>query len=228
MGELVRLEAANRAEKIDHTEGGKYRMLEEGEKLEPSDQYFWHDRKEWDSVFGYAGYNRPFSKAFWGSDVRRPVVSVEKQSSALAAIPENVKPCYTQPEYVLPAIPVAHPPKPSPGERVLEQHVTKLERENAELREWKRQQLQLWSDLDLQKVGTELGVVLGTPVAENILPGIKNLKEDIGKLKRQLGQKDQEAGAYRGRDELQRARVEMLERLLSTVKDHIARLYNAL
>jgi len=73
MGELVRLEAANRAEKIDHTEGGKYRMLEEGEKLEPSDQYFWHDRKEWDSVFGCAGYNRPFSKAFWGSDVRRLV-----------------------------------------------------------------------------------------------------------------------------------------------------------
>lgn len=62
-----------RAEKIDHTEGGKYRMLEEGEKLEPSDQYFWHDRKEWDSVFGCAGYNRPFSKAFWGSDVRRLV-----------------------------------------------------------------------------------------------------------------------------------------------------------
>jgi hypothetical protein len=62
-----------RAEKIDHTEGGKYRMLEEGEKLEPSDQYFWHDQKEWNSVFGYAGYNRPFSKAFWGSDVRRLV-----------------------------------------------------------------------------------------------------------------------------------------------------------
>jgi hypothetical protein len=70
---------------IDHTEGGKYRMLEEGEKLEPSDQYFWHDRKEWDSVYGYAGYDRPFSKAFWGSDVRRRIDFAQQAKDTLQA-----------------------------------------------------------------------------------------------------------------------------------------------
>ena len=58
-----------------------------------------------------------------------------------------------------------------------------LERENAELREWKRQQLQVWSDLNLQEVGDELELAVGTPIAENVLPGIRKLKAELAALK---------------------------------------------
>lgn len=64
---------------VELTEGGRYRLLEEGEKLEPHDQYYWHEKKRWDVVFGYAGYDRPFAKAFWGSVVRRLVIEPSKE-----------------------------------------------------------------------------------------------------------------------------------------------------
>jgi hypothetical protein len=91
--------------------------------------------------------------------------------------------------------------------QIKDDYTKNLERENAELREWKRQQLQVWSDLNLQEVGDELELAVGTPIAENVLPGIKRLK---------------------GRDELQRARIEVLENQIALIKGNIAKIYNAI
>jgi hypothetical protein len=68
---IRKLKAKLAAQEPDHTEGGKYRMLEAGEHVEKGDEYFWHDKNRWQSVPGYVG--RPFDEPFWGSPVRRPV-----------------------------------------------------------------------------------------------------------------------------------------------------------
>lgn len=56
--------------------------------------------------------------------------------------------------------------------------VDELRREVEELREWKRQQMLVESQWDEQEVGRELGMAIGTPIRENILPLLRQLKLD--------------------------------------------------
>lgn len=56
--------------------------------------------------------------------------------------------------------------------------VDALRREVKELREWKRQQMLVESQWDEQEVGRELGMAIGTPIRENILPLLRQLKLD--------------------------------------------------
>jgi hypothetical protein len=89
------------------------------------------------------------------------------------------------------AVPDENPLPPLPDEnlhtsvaaQIKADYVTKLERENAELREWKRQQIEEALKLNIQSVGAELGMKAGTPIAENILPAIRKLKAKLAALK---------------------------------------------
>jgi len=55
--------------------------------------------------------------------------------------------------------------------------IEESETELKHLREWKRQELELLSALDLKAIGKELGVRLGETVADKILPAIKRMKD---------------------------------------------------
>lgn len=66
----------------------------------------------------------------------------------------------------------------------LQQQVWSLNLKVAELTEWKRQQLIV--SADFQAIGRELGVGLGEPVWDKILPAIQKLKSDLAETRNQL------------------------------------------
>lgn len=57
-----------------------------------------------------------------------------------------------------------------------------ISEERDDLREWKRAAMEVLTSLNLQEVGDELGVKLGHPIAPEILPRIKALKQRRSKL----------------------------------------------
>jgi hypothetical protein len=58
-----------------------------------------------------------------------------------------------------------------------------LERELAELREWKRQAMMVMPDF--QQIGTELGLTVGDNVCAEILPGIRRLNRELAEATKQ-------------------------------------------
>lgn len=57
-----------------------------------------------------------------------------------------------------------------------------ISEERNNLREWKREAMEVLTSLNLQEVGDELGVKLGHPIAPEILPGIKALKQRLRRV----------------------------------------------
>jgi len=66
------------------------------------------------------------------------------------------------------------------------EHLANLNKELAELREWKRQQLEVERQWDCQKVGKLLGVPAGAHVRPHIEPKIAKLCEENAKLREAL------------------------------------------
>lgn len=65
-------------------------------------------------------------------------------------------------------------------------HLANLNKELAELREWKRQQLEVENQWDCQKIGKMLGVPLGANIREHIAPKIANLNATIERWETEL------------------------------------------
>lgn len=64
----------------------QYRMLEEGEIIRDGDEYFYHGKGMWEGTAGYHGHGRKYSKAFWGSDIRRPLSQLSDSQKLTLAI----------------------------------------------------------------------------------------------------------------------------------------------
>jgi len=64
----------------------------------------------------------------------------------------------------------------------------KLIVERDELREWKRQQMEVTSQCDMQEVGRLLGMTLGDDIHENLIPAIKELLEARHELQTKLSE----------------------------------------
>ena len=72
-----------RAEKIDHTEGGKYRMLEEGEVIEAGDECMTIDGTGWLPVAHHIG--KPFRIEHWRCFMRRRIDFAQQAKDILQA-----------------------------------------------------------------------------------------------------------------------------------------------
>lgn len=70
------------------------------------------------------------------------------------------------------------------GEHIagLVKQLAERDEELHQLRQWKKEQMQIESTWDEQKVGHLLGMELGTPIRENILPAIQALSRDKARL----------------------------------------------
>lgn len=53
---------------------------------------------------------------------------------------------------------------------------------NKELSAWKKSMMKVHSELDLQKIGNSLDMLVGTPIAPNVLPKILELKQSNKEL----------------------------------------------
>jgi seryl-tRNA synthetase len=60
-----------------------------------------------------------------------------------------------------------------------------LERELEEAREWKESAMTVFSKLDLQAIGKEIGVKLGEDISPKVLPAIKELKRELEEAERE-------------------------------------------
>jgi hypothetical protein len=90
--------------------------------------------------------------------------------------------------------------------------------ERDELKEWKRQQMGITSQCDMQEVGRLLGMTLGTNIHANLIPKIQELIEDRDNLKRdndfmQITIREQKSAAHNVSLEVTRLRrrIEELE-----------------
>ena len=97
----------------------------------------------------------------------------------------------------------------------------RLERELAELREWKRQQLEVESQWDCQKVGKLLGVPIGAHVRPHIEPKIAKLIRERNEAREQLASEKATRNAIIAKG------IET-ERQLAEVREENARLREAL
>lgn len=71
------------------------------------------------------------------------------------------------------------------GDYVLYSDYAALERELEEAREWKESAMTVFSKLDLQAIGKEIGVKLGEDISPKVLPAIKELKRELEEAERE-------------------------------------------
>lgn len=118
----------------------------------------------------------------------------------------------------------------SPGGDIVDADFAReLEREIQELQAWKQSALQVMNQTDLQAVGRELGLTLGTDVSPNILPGIQKLKERIAELEasakhawpREVQEHYERLEAAYGRDKLKWQKVESENTKLREAQDRL-------
>jgi len=75
---------------------------------------------------------------------------------------------------------------------LLEEYELRLaaEKERNELKAWKEEAMEVMNKLDLQAIGKELQIPLGSEISSQVLPGIKNLKSTLDEAISLLAAKD--------------------------------------
>jgi len=148
-----------RAEKIDHTEGGKYRMLEEGETILDGDAYL--EEHGWAKGTFVVGERLSLLP---GDIWRRPVEPVELFTKELA------KDYHHKVEELR-----------AENRRLLKRNVG-LKKNTDALARWKRDALAVESEWDCQAVGEAIGLTLGQKIHPAILPWILDAKAKLAKI----------------------------------------------
>lgn len=67
-------------------------------------------------------------------------------------------------------------------ESVAKTYAKQFKEANKELIAWKESMMKVHSELDLQKIGNALDMLVGTPIAPNVLPKILELKQSNKEL----------------------------------------------